>query len=365
MFCRLDIRRFCGLLSLLLVLLITTGAWAQANELVLHFIDVGQGDSILIQTPAGASILIDAGDTRAGTQTVVPYLRKMGIKSLDMVVLTHPHFDHVGGLIPVLEEYPVDQVLADGQIHTTQAYEDLLGLIYEKGISFKLARAGDELDIPGLDKVVVLNPQEPFLPGLNNNSVVLELHHGTIAVLLAGDIEAAAEERILAEGYLSEAQILKAAHHGSKTSSTRVFLRKVKPAIGVVSVGAGNRYGLPDKKVIETMNKAGIEVLRTDLLGTIIVVSDGSSYRVVDQEELLFGKPQSKERDTSVSSTKLVNVNTAAHEQLMQLPGIGDVLARRIIEAREAAAFQKPEDLLRVAGIGPKRLEKLVSLITF
>ena len=363
MFHRLDLRRASRVIGLLLVLVLMAGfgAGAQANELILHFLDVGQGDSILIQTPKGVDILVDAGDDRAGKQVVLPYLEKMGIESLDMVVMTHPHFDHIGGLIPVLDRYPVGQILADGQIHTTRTYEGLLTLIYEKGIPFYLARAGDKLTIPGLDEVMVLNPMEPFLPGLNNNSVVLKLRYGSIIILLTGDVEAEAEERILAEASLSKVQILKAAHHGSKTSSTKAFLTAVNPNLAIMSVGADNVYGLPDEEILNRFEEANIQVLRTDLLGTIIVVSDGSSFRIVEPGESLFTESQAD----GGSRNGLVNINTATMEELMELPGIGPTLARRIIQEREGTPFRKLEDLLRVPGIGPKRMENLVPLISF
>ncbi|NMB12598.1 MAG: MBL fold metallo-hydrolase [Firmicutes bacterium] len=273
------------LVGLFLILLLTVGTLAQASELILHFLDAGQGDSILIQSPAGVNILVDAGDDQAGTQVVMPYLERLGLASLDMVVITHPHFDHIGGLIPVLKKYPVGQVLADGQIHTSKTYERLLTLIYEEEIPFKLARAGDELKIAGLDEVLVLNPQEPFLPGLNNNSVVLQLRHGDIVILLTGDIEIEAEKRILDKGQLSQAQILKVAHHGSRTSSTKGFVDKTQPEVAIISLGAGNVYEHPHQETLESLASIGSQVLRTDLLGTIIVVSDGASYQVLKEEE--------------------------------------------------------------------------------
>ena len=261
--------------------LLVAGTWAQGHELLIHFLDVGQGDSILIQTPAGANILVDAGDTKAGKQVVTPYLKRLGIKSLDMVVITHPHFDHIGGLIPVLETFPVGQVLADGQIHTSRTYENLLILIDQKGIPFRLARAGNKLEIPGLDEFLVLSPQEPLLKGLNNNSVVLALTYGKTRVLLTGDIEAEAELRILEGDLPIEANILKVAHHGSRTSSTLAFLEAVGPEAAVISAGADNNYGHPHSETLANLKAAGSRVFQTSLVGTIIVVSDGCSYRVV------------------------------------------------------------------------------------
>lgn len=273
-------KKYLCYLLLMLGLVCTLGWTVQASNLVVHFIDVGQGDSILIQTSTGATVLVDAGDTKAGRDVVVPYLRKLGIRHLDMVVMTHPHFDHIGGLIPVIETYSVGQVLADGQIHTTRTYEDLLRLILEKEIPFRLARAGGELTISGLDEVLILNPTEPLLKGLNNNSVVLWIRYGQVALLFTGDIEAEAEARILAEGKLPKAEVLKVAHHGSSTSTTPAFLRAVSPKEAIISLGAGNTYSHPHARTLQSLDKAKIRVRRTDLEGTILVISDGVSYRI-------------------------------------------------------------------------------------
>lgn len=273
-------KKYLCYLLLMLGLVCTLGWTVQASNLVVHFIDVGQGDSILIQTSTGATVLVDAGDTKAGRDVVVPYLRKLGIRHLDMVVMTHPHFDHIGGLIPVIETYSVGQVLADGQIHTTRTYEDLLRLILEKEIPFRLARAGGELTISGLDEVLILNPTEPLLKGLNNNSVVLWIRYGQVALLFTGDIEAEAETRILAEGKLPKAEVLKVAHHGSSTSTTPAFLRAVSPKEAIISLGAGNTYSHPHAETLQSLDKAKIRVRRTDLEGTILVISDGVSYRI-------------------------------------------------------------------------------------
>ena len=287
MFLREGPKKHLYYLLLVVGLICTLGQAAQASDLVVHFIDVGQGDSILIQTPTGATVLVDAGDTKAGRQVVVPYLRKLGIQHLDMVVMTHPHFDHIGGLIPVIEAYSVGQVLADGQIHTTRTYEDLLRLILEKEIPFKLARAGGELTISGLDEALVLNPKEPLLKGLNNNSVVLWLRYGQVAFLLTGDIEAEAEERMCTQGKLPQAEILKVAHHGSSTSTTSTFLWAASPKEAIISLGAGNTYNHPHAETLRSLDKAKAKVRRTDLTGTIIVISDGLSYRVVGERETL------------------------------------------------------------------------------
>lgn len=248
----------------------------------MHFLDVGQGDAIVIETPADAVMLVDGGEPWAGEEVVVPYLRRLGIRKLDMVVMTHPHYDHIGGLIPVLQSFAVKQILADGQIHTSRTYEDLLHLIDRKNIPFRLARAGDKVEIAGLDEVQILGPDEPFLPGLNNNSVVLRLRYGSVTVLLTGDIEREAEKRILSSGLPVRSTILKVAHHGSRSSSSKSFLKKVLPRLAVIQVGRDNPYGHPHPATLQALEEVtGHQVLRTDILGTIVIAIDGRSYRIV------------------------------------------------------------------------------------
>ncbi|NLK08689.1 MAG: MBL fold metallo-hydrolase [Firmicutes bacterium] len=271
-------------LALVLVFISTVSLGAEAGELYVHFIDVGQGDSVLIQTPTGTNVLVDAGVTKSGRESVVPYLKKLGIKHLDLVVMTHPHFDHIGGLVPVIEAYSVGRILADGQIHTTKTYEELLQLILQKEIPFSLARTQGQLTVQGLDEVAILNPKEPMLKGLNNNSVVLWFRHGQVTFLLTGDIEKEAEARIVAEEELPRAKVLKVAHHGSNTSSIPQFIEAVAPEYAVIQVGAGNSYGHPNAETLQTLEKVGAEVGRTDLDGTVIVISDGTSYRVVKEK---------------------------------------------------------------------------------
>lgn len=258
-----------------------------ADLLTVTFIDVGQGDSILIETPSGKTMLVDGGERGAGDK-VVRALREKGIERVNVMVSTHPHADHIGGLIKVLEKLPVDSVYDSAKPHSSKTYEDYLTLIYEKDIPFHIARAGDEIPIDDSVKIMVLWPPDtdagnPFhieKLSVNDASVVLCVEFGNSALLLAGDVEAIVENELIRGGSLPNAQVLKIAHHGSITSSTDDFLNEVKPKIAVICVGAGNRYGHPHKEVIKSLIYAGAEILRTDIHGTIVLQSDGMTWTV-------------------------------------------------------------------------------------
>ena len=257
------------------------------EALTVTFIDVGQGDSILIETPSGKTMLVDGGERVAGDK-VVRALKEKGIERINIVVGTHPHADHIGGLIKVFEKLSVEAVYDSAKPHSSKTYEDYLTLIYEKDIPFYVARAGEEIQLDDSVRVTVLwppdtdggNPFDVEKLSVNNASVVLRVDFGTSTLLLTGDAEAVFENELIRRDSIPQAQVLKVAHHGSDTSSTDDFLDKVKPAIAVICVGDGNRYGHPHKEVIKSLIYVGADILRTDIHGTIVLQSDGTTWRV-------------------------------------------------------------------------------------
>ncbi len=267
--------------ALLAVLLVAvSAATVSASEnLSVHFLDVGQGDSILLQFN-NKNVLIDAGTQDMGPR-VESYLRDHGVSSLDLLVATHPHEDHIGGLITILNDIPIKQILDSGQVHTTQTYENFLTLVDQKNIPFAVAERGQTIDLDPAIKIEVLSPPATLFAGdLNQNSVVLRVTYNKVSFLLAGDAGFEAEDSIMAAGYDLKSDILKVGHHGSSSASSPAFLSRVTPTSSIIEVGENNVYGHPTSKTLSALQNTGTKVYRTDLDGNIVITTDGQSYTV-------------------------------------------------------------------------------------
>ncbi|MCR5041555.1 MAG: MBL fold metallo-hydrolase [Clostridia bacterium] len=248
-----------------------------------HFIDVGQGDSVLLHA-GGSLVLVDAG-TRDGGDAVVEYLTKLGVKTLDCVVATHPHSDHIGGMRKVFKAFRVKAVLApeidEENLPTTSAYEKILGAIEEEqGCKASYALPG-EVYTYGDVSFTVLAPLKQY-DSLNNMSIVIRVEYEGRALMLTGDAEAEEENDMLDSGSELSADVLKCGHHGSFTSTSDRFLDAVGPRLAVISCGADNSYGYPHKETLKKLDKRGITTLRTDTDGTVVVclTREGISYAI-------------------------------------------------------------------------------------
>lgn len=334
-------------------------------ELWVEFIDVGQGAAVLIGTPEGRFILVDGGEREAGERVLLPYLNRLGVKQLDLVVATHPHSDHIGGLLPVLERLPVGRVLADGQVHTSFTYESFLRLIDQKGIPFELARAGQRLEV-GSARLLVLHPAEPLLAsGLNSNSVVLRVEYGQVAFLLTGDLDSPGEAAVLRRK-IAPATVLQVAHHGSSDSTSSAWLTAVQPAIAVIQSGSGNTYGHPHQETLQRLADRAPQarVYRTDRYGTVTLVTDGREVRIETEKTPADTPPAAGAAQPRPPVANKLDLNRATREELEALPGIGPVLAQRIIDYRQEHLFVSVDELIEIKGIGPKLLETLRPLVT-
>ncbi|WP_349407923.1 S-layer homology domain-containing protein [Pseudalkalibacillus sp. SCS-8] len=246
------------------------------SDLLVHFIDVGQGDSILIQSPSGKTILIDGGRKSAG-QKVVDYLKQAGVSSIDLMVATHPDADHIGGLIDVLEQMKVHKVLDSGKSHTTNTYMEYLNLIDQKNIPFDVPNEGSKINFDNILVIKVLNAFNNS-SDRNESSLVLKVSYNDVDFLLTGDASTENEANMMNK-YNVEAEILKLGHHGSSTSTSQAFINAVKPEVGILSYG-DNSYGHPDSDVVNRMWNYGATLYSTCDAGTITVASDGVNYKV-------------------------------------------------------------------------------------
>ena len=262
------------------------------------YLDVGQGDSMLIQTEDHQTILIDGGPDETVVHTLEDLLG--GSERIDLVVLTHPHADHVRGLLEVFERFEVGRVLATGVMHTTQTYEAFLRVVSESGVAYETALSDQEYVFDEDTRLTVLFPFHDFggkdigeidetlyelSDGLNDTSVVLRLDHGATRFLFMGDVSKKVERDLL-DAYTSEelrSEVLKVGHQGSDTSSDLAFLQMVSPEVAVISVGA-NTYGHPHGGVLDRLISTGADVYRTDVEGNVTLVSDGVEVFVLSEE---------------------------------------------------------------------------------
>jgi competence protein ComEC len=390
-------------------------AWG--GTLQVEILDVGQGDSILVTSPAGKIVLIDGG---TGRRSVMRALNNRQISSIDLMVNTHAHADHIGGLDEVLEALPVKAYVDSGMPHTTETYKKVLDVVESKGVPYKAVRAGQVFRLDDGIKIEVLAPEDPLLTGtrsdLNSNSVIMRIQHKKVCFLLMGDAELETEHRVLEQG-LEPCEVLKVAHHGSRYASSKKFLTAVQPEWAAISVGRNNRYKHPAPEAVRRLERAGATVLRTDLHGRILFESNGRKVevfasRISDDIVLPPGVTQKKPprldkggappsvarttrgdvrggtkpdlRKPAKSPAKpaqakgkrggedaekhpaaalpagKIDLNHATAEELTRVPGIGPAKAAAIISHRETKGpFQSVADVDAVPGIGPATLAHL------
>ncbi|RBP58208.1 beta-lactamase superfamily II metal-dependent hydrolase [Alkalibaculum bacchi] len=247
------------------------------GQVKIHFLDVGQADSILIQDASGQTMLIDAGNN-GDSDLVVSYIRDLGIDHIDVLIGTHPHEDHIGGLDAVIENFDIGKIYMPKINHSSKTYEDVLIAIKNKGYKINTPQAGSTFDL-GNAEYTILSPISKTYSDTNNYSITVKLDYGEHSFLFMGDAEKIVENEIIEMGYPIQADLIKLGHHGSMYSSSDEFLDKVNPKYAIISVGEGNSYGHPDPEIMTKLEERGIKSYRTDEMGTIVVESDGSEVR--------------------------------------------------------------------------------------
>ena len=280
------------------------------TELNVHFLDVGQGDAILISCD-GAYMLIDAGDNDKGT-LVQNYLNKQGVEHLDYIIGTHPDADHIGGMDVILYKFDCGTVMMPEVTNDTATYRDVIDMMKEKGYQNTAPAVGDSYSL-GSAQFTIVGPTDTY-EDTNNNSIVILLTHGDNKFLFVGDAEEKAEEDMLAEGVSVKADVLKVGHHGSRTASSEAFLQAVEPTYAVISCGQDNSYGHPHAEALNTLRRMGVKVFRTDEQGTVVATSDGHeiSWNCAPSDTWKAGENTQNSTDTGQKKSNTANSSVQA-----------------------------------------------------
>jgi competence protein ComEC len=254
--------------------------------LTVKVLDVGQGDAILIRAQDQV-VLVDTGDVPAKDE-LVKMLKSQGITTIDKLIITHPHADHLGGAIAVLQEFTVKQIYDSGQKTTSNLYKQYLTQIQKKKIPFTVVSAGMTIDLGNEMTLKILAPDKQLFTGgeadLNNNSIVAKLVYHDFSMLLTGDAESQSEDRMLKkDASILKSTVLKSGHHGSRTSSSGPFLQAVNPEAAIISLGANNEYHHPHPSTLKKYQDKKIAIYRTDKNGTVTVSSDGKNYTITKE----------------------------------------------------------------------------------
>jgi competence protein ComEC len=243
------------------------------KTLKVHFIDVGQGDSILIEIN-GYTVLIDAGPNSSASN-LKSYLDKSKVTNIDYIIATHPHEDHIGGMDEIIKAYSIGSFYAPKVTSDTNAFKAMVEELKKKGLKINVATKDLSLDLGNNVSFEILSPIEAKYEEVNNYSVVTKLTYKDTSFLFMGDAENLVESQILRDKVDVDADILKIGHHGSSSSTSSSFLKEVSPDFAIISLGKNNKYGHPHKETMEKLTDAKADVYRTDEDGTIVITSDG------------------------------------------------------------------------------------------
>lgn len=323
----------------------------ESDSLTVHYLDVGQGSATLfhlIDDENEYVILYDVGDWQRND--IVSYLEQQNIKAIDLIIISHPHADHIGQLNKVLQRYEVDEIWMSGNTTASDIFQAAMEAILESDVDYVEPRAGEQYDI-GPIELFILHP-DTLTGNLNEDSLSIHFTYGNISFLFTGDASKHEELQMLERTDRIEAQILQLGHHGSNTSSDPKFIRAVNPEIAIYSAGEDNSYDHPHDEVIELLNQENIKVYGTDVDGTIIIETDGEQYDVTTTE-----KAMSNHHAAEIENARnCIDINSASQTELTELIHIGDARAMEIIELRP---FHSVDELIEIDGIGPSKLSDI------
>lgn len=251
------------------------------NDLLkVHYLDVGQGDSIFIELPNNETMLIDAAESYQ-SENIINYLKNLNYQKIDYVIGTHPHTDHIGGLKNIINTFEIGKIYMPKVVSTTKTYESLLMAIKDKNLKINTAKAGTSIIDTDALKINILAPNNSIYTELNNYSVVTKITYGTTKFLFMGDAEKLSENEIKEN---VTADVIKIGHHGSNTSSSIDFIKKVNAKYGIISVGLNNKYNLPKEETITNWENSGTKIYLTSTNGTIRASSDGTNIKIESEK---------------------------------------------------------------------------------
>ncbi|HEX6922436.1 MAG TPA: MBL fold metallo-hydrolase [Bacillales bacterium] len=262
-------------LAVFLVLPLTSASAADQDKIMVHYLNVGQADCILIQTPGGKNVLIDSG-TNARAKKVLAYLRDHDVEDINILIATHPHHDHIGAMDELLEAFSVDVLYLPPLSHSTHSYQRLKNAVANNETTVFQAKAGQTIRLTPDVRLDVLAPLGANYKHMNNNSLVLKLTYGKNRFLFMGDASEVSENEIMAKEIDVQADVIKIGHHGGDHGTSESFLKKVDPDYAVITSEKGDKH-FPSGKVIDRLKERDVTVFRSDQQGTIIAVSDGES----------------------------------------------------------------------------------------
>ena len=265
------------LIILIIPLILSCNSNSSTNIIKVHYIDVGQGDSILIQVN-NKNLLIDAGPS-VMQDNLISYLKDNNIKNLDYIIATHPHEDHIGGMAKVIKTFNIGKFYAPNVIHDSNTFENMITELQNKNLKINIIKKGmgGDIDLGKNTTIEVFSPLSDTYDNLNNYSPIMKITYGNTSFLFTGDAEKETENEVIRNKSNVKSNVLKLGHHGSSSSTSENFYSAVSPNISIISLGINNKYGHPSKNILSLLSSAKTEVYRTDEDGTIIISSDGAN----------------------------------------------------------------------------------------